>query len=365
MKRFPFCREMACGLLFTFAAGCSTIGDTLGISPPSHKLLDEAKQIRDTAPIPAPIGRELAKEPLPPHIVLLGDALLIQPVDLDSPVRLPSDLPVQPDGTIDLGKYGRPVVVGKTLPQIEALASDLIKAQEKQGTAITVRLVGRSSSVYYVFGEVNAPGSFPITGRETVLDGIVAAGGVTKKASRQNVILSRPTSPDGCRLVYPVCLPQIVQLGDTTTNYQLLPGDRIYVPGQGIMESLFPSRCQTPCPACSRPQSSCFGGGCVQPALATAVRPNNFTIPNNYTPAGISGGKGILPTPPTVPIPGTPVTGLPVQNLPDPGLLTPSSSVPGVPISSVGEKSVLLSNPATPSLGNPKATNQSDEDRHE
>ena len=35
-----------------------------------------------------------------------------------------------------------------------------------------------------------------------------------------------------------MCYRQIVQLGDTTTNYQLQPGDRIYVPGKGFWENL-------------------------------------------------------------------------------------------------------------------------------
>ena len=62
--------------------------------------------------------------------------------------------------------------------------------------------VGRTSKLYYVLGEVNAPGAFPITGSETVLDAIIAAGGLTSKGSEQNIILSRPSTPDGCRSIY-------------------------------------------------------------------------------------------------------------------------------------------------------------------
>src|SRR5207244_3519626 len=82
----------------------------------------------------------------------------------------------------------------------------------------------RVSKVYYVLGEVNAPGSFTLSGRETVLDGILAAGGLNERASRRNIILSRPTHPDSCRVVLPICYYEIVQLGDTSTNYQLAPG---------------------------------------------------------------------------------------------------------------------------------------------
>jgi hypothetical protein len=41
---------------------------------------------------------------------------------------------VSADGAIDFGKYGRPVVVGKTITQIETLVGDLIMAREKKGS---------------------------------------------------------------------------------------------------------------------------------------------------------------------------------------------------------------------------------------
>src|SRR5262249_18970851 len=159
-----------------------------------------------------------------------GDVLLVQPVDLDSPARIPGDQPVLPDGTINLGRYGRVLVAGRTVDEIETLVRGVVETQTKNAGAISVRVVTRVSKAFYVLGEVNAPGSFTLNGRETVLDGIVAAGGLTDRASRRNIILSRPTAPDSCRLVLPVCYSEIVQVGDTSTNYQLTPGDRIYVP---------------------------------------------------------------------------------------------------------------------------------------
>jgi len=261
----------SCGLLLLAAAGCSTVGESLGFSTPAYPLSADAKMIRDAAPVPAPVPRELAMELLPPHVVEPGDTLLVQPVELDAPVRLPPDQPVQPDGTIDLGQYGRPVVAGKTLPEVEALVRETIRAKEKNAVAITVRLLSRPGKVFYVLGEVNAPGAFPITGHDTVLSAITQAGGPTRKASEQNIVLSRPSLPDGCRLVLPVCYTNIVQLGDTTTDYQLMPGDRVFVPSKGLLEGLFGGgmfgrRCEkNAAAACSRPQVPCFGGGCGMP----------------------------------------------------------------------------------------------------
>lgn len=260
-------RCVALTVLVLVAAGCSTVGDTLGFGPPAHPLNKQTKEVRDAAPVPAPVPRELALELLPAHVVEPGDTLLVQPVELDAPFRLPPDQPVQPDGTIDLGQFGRPVVAGRTLAQIETVVRDSIKAKAKDAPAVTVRLLSRPGNVFYVLGEVNAPGAFPISGRDTVLSAITQAGGPTRTASLQNVVMSRPTAPEGCRVVYPVCYDNIVQLGDTTTNYQLRPGDRVYVPSKGTFDGLF-KRCRGG--ACTTPQVPCFGGACA-PAAPVGV----------------------------------------------------------------------------------------------
>ena len=273
-----------------WALAVTVVGcETLGISPPANQLLPETKAIRDSAPVPAPVPRELAKELHPPFVVEPGDTLLVQPADLDAPLRLPPDQTVLADGTIDLGIYGHAVVAGKTQDQIVSDVQQVINAKEKtkEPIRITVRLIGRNSKVYYVLGDVNAPGAFPINGRETVLDGIIAAGGLTKKASEQNIVLSRPTLPDGCRVVLPVCYTNIVQLGDTSTNYQLLPGDRIYVPGKGLFEGLCQNRCRKGGPCC-RPQIGCWNGGCAAGGLTPGATPVGPAAP----------GVGLPPVPP-------------------------------------------------------------------
>lgn len=215
------------------ATGC---GGTSGTSlfPSGHELAHSTKQL--IQPVPPHIPRELEKEPLPPFTVEPGDVLLVQPADLESPARFPAEQPVLQDGTILLGRYGVLSVVGRTIPEIEVLARAQIEAQTKDAGPIVVRPINRQSKVYYVLGEVNAPGAYSLQGRETVLDGILAAGGLTNRASQEKIILSRPTLPDDCRVVLPVNYEKIVQHGDTCTNYQLAPGDRIYVPTRCLLE---------------------------------------------------------------------------------------------------------------------------------
>ncbi len=242
----PFVVWAGCTLL----SGCMNI---LGLTPSGHRLTSEAKALRSAHSEPLPLPRELSKRTADPYTVEPGDVLLVQPVNLESPVRLPGDQTVLPDGTIQLGKFGQIVVAGKTIPQIESEVRAHIETQEKNAGSVTARLVTRVSKVYYVLGEVNAPGAFPLQGRETVLDAILAAGGLNDRASKKYITLTRPTKPNGCRVVLPICYNEITQIGDTSTNYQIAAGDRIYVPTRGREDC----KRRNLCPPCLRPQVPC------------------------------------------------------------------------------------------------------------
>jgi protein involved in polysaccharide export with SLBB domain len=235
------------------------------------------------------VPRELEKQLLPPFIVEAGDVLFVQMAELDSPVRLPGDQPVLQDGTINLGVYGHYIAAGKTVEMIEQEVRALIRSHtQKDPGFVTVRLINRVSKVYYVLGEVNAPGAFPFAGRETVLDGIIAAGGLNDRASRRNIILTRPTHPDGCRIVLPVCYRQIVQLGDTSTNYQLAPGDRIFVPSRTFADQFCNRKKKKNCGACAGPQVPCAADTCgAMPSSfpGIGVTPYGGVTPSDVPPA--------------------------------------------------------------------------------
>ena len=238
--------------------GCQTLSSLgLPVIDTSKQLTPSAGQISHSHSRAVQIPRELQKQPMPVYVVEAGDSLLIETADLDSQIRLPNDQTVQPDGSINLGKYGIMRVSGLSVEQIRAQIQTLVESQESGSPLITVQLVDSNSKVYYVMGEVTSPGSFPYTGNETVLDALIAAGDISQKSDRHKIILSRPTTPCGERIVLPICYDQIIQLGDTSTNYQLLPGDRLFVPSIGLLDdvfnSLLPGR-ESNCPRCSGPQ---------------------------------------------------------------------------------------------------------------
>ncbi len=282
--RWPILLVLVAALInASLLTGCSSAGGQgLAILPTGHFLLKSTKQVMRSAPSGAPLPRELQKSVLPAYYLQPGDVLLVEPLSLDSQLRFPSDQTILADGTIDLGRYGRPVVAGKTVDQVEVDVAALVAAVDHRNEPVNVRLVNPQSAVYYVLGEVAAPGSFPLVGRETVLDGIIAAGGLTSRASPCGILLSRPTPPGSCRVVLPVCYRHIVQLGDTATNYQLLPGDRIYVSTRTFCEQL--CRRTNDCPYCQGLQCPC-------PSAITPVQPEFIPLPP-VTP------EEVPPTPP-------------------------------------------------------------------
>ena len=139
---------------------------------------------------------------------------------------------VTPDGYVRLGLYGAAKVVGMTIPEAKkAIEAQL--GQYLQEPEISLDVLAYNSKLYYVIFDGGGNGQtilrLPITGNDTVLDAIAQAGGLTS-VSAQQIWVARP-SPAGacCDQILPVDWCAITTRGRTATNYQLLPGDRIFV----------------------------------------------------------------------------------------------------------------------------------------
>ncbi|WP_197526402.1 polysaccharide biosynthesis/export family protein [Botrimarina colliarenosi] len=139
---------------------------------------------------------------------------------------------VAPDGTINLGAYGQVRVVGLTLSEAKAaVESQLSTRFERPEVAIDV--YGYNSKVYYVVTQGAGLGDqivpFPVTGNETALDAISQVQGLTGSSSTRMWIARPGKNSCGGDQILPVDWLSITQRGDTTTNYQLLPGDRMFI----------------------------------------------------------------------------------------------------------------------------------------
>jgi polysaccharide export outer membrane protein len=140
---------------------------------------------------------------------------------------------VRQDGTISLGTYGCLNVTGLTIAQARC-AIERYLAQYLQDPEISVDVFGYNSKVYYVITDGAGYGQqifrFPITGKEYVLDAITNIGGIPPVGSKKHIWVARPAPCNHeCVQVLPVDWKAIVMAGSTCTNYQLFPGDRVYI----------------------------------------------------------------------------------------------------------------------------------------
>ena len=73
---------------------------------------------------------------------------------------------------------------------------------------------------------------------ETVLNALITAGGLSDRCNDHKIMSTRSQANGQPRAILPICYQQIVQLGDVSANYQLMPGDRIYVPSMTLWEDI-------------------------------------------------------------------------------------------------------------------------------
>jgi polysaccharide export outer membrane protein len=140
---------------------------------------------------------------------------------------------VRPDGTISLGTYGSVYVTGMTLAQARCAVEEHL-AQFVLDPEVSLDVFAYNSKVYYVIADGGGYGQlvfrFPVTGKETVLDGVGQVLGLPAVASTRHIWVARPAPPEqGCVQILPVDWRAITEGGSTATNYQLFPGDRIYL----------------------------------------------------------------------------------------------------------------------------------------
>lgn len=140
---------------------------------------------------------------------------------------------VRPDGTVSLGVHGEIYVAGMTLDDIKYQIEELLRSEGERDPEVSVDVLAYNSKVYYIVMEGGGFGEevirLPWTGNETVLDAIAQVQGLSQVSSKK-IWVARP-APAGtdCAQILDVHWRAITAEGVTTTNYQIAPGDRIYV----------------------------------------------------------------------------------------------------------------------------------------
>ena len=139
---------------------------------------------------------------------------------------------VGPDGTVNLGSYGKVYVTGLTIEETTAAIEERL-SEKLEDPQVAVDVFAYNSKVYYIIIEGAGGGDqvirIPVTGNETVLDAIAQLGGMSQISSK-TMWIARPTPGDSGTLTkLPVNWIDITRHASMATNYQILPGDRLVI----------------------------------------------------------------------------------------------------------------------------------------
>lgn len=172
---------------------------------------------------PAPIA---AATPDYNYIVGPGDSLNI--VVWRNP-ELSMSVPVRPDGKVTTPLVDELLAQGKTSIQI---ARDVEQALSKFVrdpivTVIVTGFVGPYSEQIRVVGEAAKPQFLPYKQKMTLLDVMIAVGGLTDFADGNAASILRVSEGDK---QYAVRIKDLIKRGDMSANVEMKPGDILIVP---------------------------------------------------------------------------------------------------------------------------------------
>lgn len=172
---------------------------------------------------PAPVK---AASPSYEYLIGPGDALTI--IVWRNP-DLSASVPVRPDGRISTPLVEDLTAMGKDPTQlardIERSLSNYIR--DPVVTVVVTNFIGPYREQVRVVGEAARPQALPYSQEMTLLDVMIAVGGITDFADGNGAQLLRTS--EGNRL-YGVRLRDLLRRGDLTANVDMKPGDVLVIP---------------------------------------------------------------------------------------------------------------------------------------
>jgi len=143
---------------------------------------------------------------------------------------LTTDVTVRPDGMISTPLVEDVVASGKTPAQLaREMESQLVRYIKSPVVTVIVRQFnGTFEQQIRIVGEAAQPKSIPFRENMTLLDVMIAVGGLTEFASGNNARIIRTVNQKQQQV--PVRLEDLVKLGDITANVYMQPGDVLIIP---------------------------------------------------------------------------------------------------------------------------------------
>lgn len=173
------------------------------------------------------------------ELILKNPRVCVRLLKISSAEQLTNAYPVEPDGVIRLKGYGAVHVAGLNVTEA-SLAVQRCLEQYFDSPKVGIDVTQYNSAAYYIVcGMAMNDGNvwrYPITGNETVLDAI-GASGKAGKITGKTVWVVRPAKADQPEQILPVNWNAVICGARTTTNYQILPGDRIYIADENVVSA--------------------------------------------------------------------------------------------------------------------------------
>jgi polysaccharide biosynthesis/export protein len=146
--------------------------------------------------------------------------------------ELGAKVQVRPDGRITTPLITDMPAVGKT-PKMLADDITLQLSQYIQDPLVSVivnKFAGTYSQQVRVVGATEKPASLPYRANMTLLDAMIAVGGLSEYAAGNRAKLIRFDKGTGRQKEYSIRLGDLLKRGDSKANVMLMPGDVIIIP---------------------------------------------------------------------------------------------------------------------------------------
>lgn len=135
---------------------------------------------------------------------------------------------VSEEGKITLPLLGEIVVDGLSKTELEKKLSQLLEEKYLQNPQVTVFIREYQSKRVSVLGAVEKPGPYELLGRQTLLQIISQAGGLTRDAGNEIIVLRQ--LEDGTSISLKISIEDLILKGDARLNIPLAPSDIINIP---------------------------------------------------------------------------------------------------------------------------------------
>jgi polysaccharide export outer membrane protein len=215
----------------------------------------------------------------------------------EQPETMRANVTIGPDGRLNYLQARDVMASGLTVDELREHLENVLLKVYRPPLRVVVQPVAYNSKKYYMLGNVNAKGVFPLDRPITLLEAIARARGFTSAAQGRNTLMLADLTrsflirkePSGTFSRVPVDFESLFLHGDLTQNIGLAPDDYLYFPPTDLRDVYVFGEVVAPGPVSHGPELS---------AMRALISRGGFT-PRAYR-ARVLVVRGSLKSPTTI-----------------------------------------------------------------